>query len=90
MIDDVNTARYKWLMARNPDLVHECEWRLKQLIEMTGEDLTGAEDKSSTNFLISVNNEIEKTMIKTYIEGLGYKFAIGEAWNKIIVTISLC
>ena len=67
-------ARLKWLTSRNPDLVHECIWRLKRLIEL--EDLILKESLYTEKFDITFNNNHELVVFQKYLKLSGFALNI--------------
>jgi hypothetical protein len=83
MIIDVNTARGKWLLARNPDLMGECEWRLERLYNSV---FTKTQTET---FEVTFNSETEKAVLREYLKGLGYNFEFHSALGKTVINISI-
>jgi len=71
-IPDINDARWAWLNKRNPELMQECQWRIKRLLEIAEPAFI---DWPCTEFFdVQFNNEEEKKVFLKYILGMGYTF----------------
>lgn len=70
-IPDINDARWTWLNRRNPELMQECQWRIKRLLEMAEPEFVNL---YWTEYFLINNQEV--SMLSKYFEGIGYKFEI--------------
>jgi hypothetical protein len=94
---DANSAREKWLIERIPDIMGEIENKIKALVNDGREILSKNGEivfdrESNIANVLFASNEItpdQKIVLIKYIEGLGYRLTIHEAFEKIVIKLEI-
>jgi hypothetical protein len=70
---EAQDARFEWLNNRNPELVSECHWRIKRLID---DSVFYPRQTHTEKFEVTFNSEAEQEVLRKYLKGKGYTFDI--------------